>query len=639
MTSAVPEQVGPYRIEGLLGAGGMGAVYRAYDHRLGRRVAIKHVRPERRGELSRKRLLREARAAAALAHPAIVQVFDILESEDGDWIVMEYIEGQTLAQTLADGPLGVDATVDLAREIADGLAYAHSEGFIHRDLKTENVMISPLGRPKILDLGLVKRLSEAVPQSVLTVDGAVLGTCRAMSPEQARGFELDARSDLFSLGVLIYECLTAFSPFEGKSAAVTLNRICTHRHAPLSTHHPDIPEPLSALVDQLLEKLPEQRPESARQVVETLDRLTQRAKRLPSTTTLATDISEAETIPEWTDIKSSADGVASPEVSADPTTQLEPSEPRRRPRWPLGARPAALVVLLLLIGVGVRSRLLEERTGATDPQRATMPSVSLYQSGLEDLRHYYRPGAIDRAVETFEYLLTRDDVQAAPAYSGLGRAYLLQYWAKDDPQWLQQALVNSRRAVDRDPQLLVARVNLGLVQVSAGLLDEAEQELERVLTLDPNHAGAHHALGEALKVRGQRDRAEDELRSAIVHDDSGDWTYPTALGIFLYQEARYDEAEKGLSSGARDGAGKLRDPAQPGRGLQQAGPLFRRHRRAPEIPRARSDRFGLLEPGDSLFLPRPLRRGGPGHAASGRDGAQPLLAMGQLGGCLPLVPR
>lgn len=261
----------------------MGEVYRAYDKRLDRRVAVKHIRPDREADPTvRQRLRREARAAAALAHPAIVQIFDILETDDGEWIVMEHVDGSTLRELTRDRPLEVVRVLEIGREVADGLALAHSQDVVHRDLKTENVMITSAGRSKILDFGLAKRLSGgASVDATLTTEGAMLGTCRAMSPEQAQGYEVGARSDLFSFGTLLYECLTGVSPFADQSHAVTLNRVCTYQQPPVSSLRREVPEDLSRLIDRLLEKLPEQRPESALEVASELGAILRREQASP----------------------------------------------------------------------------------------------------------------------------------------------------------------------------------------------------------------------------------------------------------------------------------------------------------------------------------------------------------------------
>ncbi len=271
-----PAQVGPYRIEEQLGSGGMGEVYRAYDERLRRWVAIKQLVSEVADYTGlRQRFRREARAVASLNHQAIVQVYDILEGVEGhDWIVMELVEGTVLKEMIADGPLAPDQAIRLAGELVEGLAVAHSRGIVHRDLKTENVMVTSTGQAKILDFGLAKDYESAgTDSSTLSSQGAVIGTVRSMSPEQVMGLSVDPRSDLFSLGTLLFETLTGESPFKAANSILTLARVCSHRQPPISELNPNVPEALSELVDHLLEKEPDDRPESAREVASVLKRI------------------------------------------------------------------------------------------------------------------------------------------------------------------------------------------------------------------------------------------------------------------------------------------------------------------------------------------------------------------------------
>ncbi|MEP7011878.1 MAG: protein kinase [Acidobacteriota bacterium] len=260
------DRIGPYRLEGRLGAGGMGEVFSAYDERLDRRVAIKLVRPDLAGTTSRERFRREARAAAGLSHPSIVQIHDIVESERGSAIVMELVDGQSLRHRLAGEPLSCREALRLGREIAEGLAAAHARGVLHRDLKPDNVMITALDHAKILDFGLAQLEGDPT----LTRTGAILGTFRSMSPEQARGLPLAPASDLFSLGSLLYEMIAGRPPFAGPDAPEVLARICTERQAPLREVRPETPESVSRLVDRLLEKDPARRPESALEVARSL---------------------------------------------------------------------------------------------------------------------------------------------------------------------------------------------------------------------------------------------------------------------------------------------------------------------------------------------------------------------------------
>lgn len=274
MKGMLGTQIGPYRIDAHLGSGGMGMVYRARDDRLQRWVAIKSIHSDK--ELSperRERLLREARSAAALSHSAIAQVYDILSVDGRDWIVMELVEGRPLASLMVGTPLSLGYALDIARQIAGGLAAAHALGIVHRDLKAENVLVTAAGQVKILDFGLAKRVDADHPEDSLTQEGIVMGTARAMSPEQASGDRIDFRSDLFSLGTLMYEMTTGRHPFQGSSPLDTMNRVVQRAPVPVRRVNPSLPEPLELLVEHLLEKDPARRPASAREVALALEEL------------------------------------------------------------------------------------------------------------------------------------------------------------------------------------------------------------------------------------------------------------------------------------------------------------------------------------------------------------------------------
>ncbi len=286
-----PERLGVYRLKSSLGRGGMGEVFLAWDERLERHVALKRILPEPPpSKPARERFRREARAAARLSHPAIVQVFDLLETDHGDCLVMEHVEGYDLTELIAVGELDLDTTLRLATEIADGLAEAHACGLVHRDLKPENVRVTRSGRrAKILDFGLARLLwteeltgesrTETLTRAAsLTEAGALMGTVHAMSPEQASGRPVDHRSDLFAIGGLLYEMLTGRSPFHGDNLLDTLRRITSEEPTPLAELRQDLPPALVELIGKLLAKAPEDRPANARVVAEALELM--RAERL-----------------------------------------------------------------------------------------------------------------------------------------------------------------------------------------------------------------------------------------------------------------------------------------------------------------------------------------------------------------------
>lgn len=272
--TARPERIGPYRLKEPIGRGGMGMVWRAWDERLKRQVAVKHIRTDSRLAEFRQRLWREAQAAARLNHPAIVHIYDLVEDPAGDWIVMEMVEGRTLQSLIRDkGPLPFAQAVRLGLDIAEGLVEAHSHGVLHRDLKASNVMVTAAGRAKILDFGLAKQLSREGGEdqdASITLPGMIVGTSYAMSPEQVLGLSLDGRSDLFSLGSLLYEVLAGEPPFRAESLPASLAAILHVYPPPLVKVRPGVPQELSDLVGRLQEKECRARPQSAREVAAVL---------------------------------------------------------------------------------------------------------------------------------------------------------------------------------------------------------------------------------------------------------------------------------------------------------------------------------------------------------------------------------
>jgi serine/threonine protein kinase len=253
-------RLGPYEIVSSIGAGGMGEVYRAKDTRLDRMVAIK-VLPEHLSSNPqlRERFDREAKAISSLSHPHICPLYDVGQQEGVDFLVMEFLEGETLAHRLKKGPLATDQVLQYAIQITDALDTAHRHGVIHRDLKPGNIMLVKTGA-KLLDFGLAKvRAAEAAAgmtglptqTTPLTGEGTILGTLQYMAPEQLEGIEADARTDIFALGAVIYEMATGRKAFEGKSQASLISAIMTSEPAPISTLQPLAPAALDHVVQTL----------------------------------------------------------------------------------------------------------------------------------------------------------------------------------------------------------------------------------------------------------------------------------------------------------------------------------------------------------------------------------------------------
>ena len=270
----IGETLSHYRITGRLGAGGMGEVYRATDTKLGREVALKVLPKDMARDMVRlERFSRETRSVAALNHPNIVTIYSVEEAGGTHFITMELVEGKTLDHLIAEGGLSLKEIFDLAVPLADALSCAHEKGIVHRDLKPANVMITEDGRIKVLDFGLAKLqgtdadLAEAVTVSrLLTQDGAVMGTYPYMSPEQVEGKQLDQRTDLFSLGTILYELAAGRRPFSGDSSPALMSSILRDQPPPLSEVRPDLPRHLGRILRRCLEKDPRDRYQSARSI-------------------------------------------------------------------------------------------------------------------------------------------------------------------------------------------------------------------------------------------------------------------------------------------------------------------------------------------------------------------------------------
>jgi Tol biopolymer transport system component len=299
--SAVGQQLGHYQILALLGAGGMGEVYLAKDRRLQRQVALKVLPQTIAGDAERmRRFEQEALAASALNHPNILTIFEFGSEGETQFIASELVQGETLRTRLQRDCPPLSETLDLILQIASALQAAHETGIVHRDIKPENLMVRPDGIVKVLDFGLVK-LTEAPASPVSTRPGTVLGTVRYMSPEQARGLEVDARTDIFSLGVVLYELVAGRAPFEGPSTNDVIAAILTQEAPPLSRSSPAVPAELERIIAKALEKDREKRYQAVSDLRLDLKRLRQRlefeaelARSGPSSEQAATNEPAAE---------------------------------------------------------------------------------------------------------------------------------------------------------------------------------------------------------------------------------------------------------------------------------------------------------------------------------------------------------
>src|SRR5271167_633849 len=271
------QTVSHYRIVEKVGAGGMGVVYRAHDDRLNRDVALKFLPDElNNDENARALLIREARTASALNHPNICTIYDVGEEAGKSYIVMEFVSGRSLAEQIPEDGLPVETVIRYGEQIADAMAHAHERGVIHRDLKTPNVIVMPGGRIKVLDFGLAKHMTpgeitlKTQSISTLTSEGAIVGTMHYMAPELFRAEPADARSDVWALGVVLYEMANGKRPFRGRTSYELSSMILHDAPPPLREN---VPFGLRSVIDHCLAKEPEQRYQHASEVRAALEAL------------------------------------------------------------------------------------------------------------------------------------------------------------------------------------------------------------------------------------------------------------------------------------------------------------------------------------------------------------------------------
>ena len=505
----------------------MGVVYRAHDVTLDRDVAIKVLPGDRpRTENARRRFRREAMAASALSHPNIITIYEISCDGETDFIAMEYVRGSTLTALLKSRSLSIEEALQYAVQIADALAKAHAAGVIHRDMKPGNIMVTQDGLVKILDFGLAKfnpdmtetddgATLERTKEVTLTRPGMVTGTVFYMSPEQARGERVDARSDIFSFGSVLFEMLTGKMPFTGANSMAVLHNLHFSPPRDLTQLRPDLPPELVALLQRMLEKNVDQRIQTMAEVGYELRK---------------------------------AAGMSVEPVTWQRSASWLPATAARSAYTPGTSKKwlwiAAAVAVLLALGSWrwVKKWIAPrpQATQATQEAPVEDNAYSLYQRARQDLNHYDQEGNVDHAIKLLERAVQLDP-QSAVSHAGLAEAYYFKNRENPDPQWQKLTASYADKAGSLDSYLAAAHISQGLAKMQSGDSAEAEKQFRKAAELDPKSATPHFWLAFLYDKTQKGALAVPELKAALQADPN-DWRGYMELGLNAYQSADYKDA-------------------------------------------------------------------------------------------------
>ena len=545
-----------YQIIKSLGRGGMGVVYQAKDTKLKRTVALKFLPHELTIEPeARERFIQEARAAAALDHTNICTVYEVDEFEGQNYIAMAYIEGENLKDRLESGPMNVNEATNIATQVAEGLQEAHDKGIVHRDIKAGNIMLSDKGKAKIVDFGVAKLTG----QSRLTKAGSTFGTVAFMSPEQARGEDVDHRTDIWSLGVLLYQMLTGELPFQGENEAAIIYSLLNEEPKAIQQFRSDVPDNITRVVSQLLQKDLSNRISSAKEIITQLKEKTPKIdaadhkksvavlyfENMSSdkeneyfcagmTEDLITDLSKIQqlrVIPRSDVLLFRNKEVNSRQIGEALGVQYILEGSVRK-----GGNKIRITAQLVDVKSGyhvwaerydrlpedifeIQMEVSEKIADALKVSLTESEKQSLAQKATYDLRAYdfymrgseflLGKGQIDnnKAIQMFEHALSIDP-EFSLAYVGLAEAYSYNYALySGDRVWLEKMMEMNKKALQLDPDLIEAQLGLGMVQFHQKRYKESKKSFEKVIRVKTDMYPAYYWLGITLELLGDYDGA------------------------------------------------------------------------------------------------------------------------------------
>ncbi len=585
-----------YKIIEKIGAGGMGEVYLAEDTKLKRKVALKFLPSHLcQDEDCRTRFKREAQAAAKLNHPNIVTIHEVSQYQGRPYFAMEHIEGRALGDIMKKNELSISEIVDLAIGICEGLNKAHQAGIVHRDIKPSNIVIDADGRPKLLDFGLaaIQGLEK------LTVTGSTLGTIAYMSPEQVRGKGVNERSDLFSMGTVLYEMITGRLPFKAETETATINSILNDIPEPLARYKSNMPDEIQSIIDKALDKHEETRYQTAAGIISDLRKLKRELESGPSITRPHPSIAVLPFTNMSADPEQEyfCDGMAEEIINAlthvqglrvVARTSCFAFKGKQEDIREIGRKLSVGTILegtvrkagnrlrisaqLINVADGYHlwserfDREMEDVFAIQDEISLTiveklklkllgMEKAAIIKRSTEDYEAFnlflmgrYFSGkktenALKKSIECFARAIERDS-EFSLAYAGLGYSYLRlgmnDFVPRSDAY--RDARVKAMKAIVLDDSNSLAHALLAEAMMW-GDWDwlGAEREFKRVLTLNPSDAAGHHGYAHLLEILGRAQKSIEHMKRALQFEPLS-IEYNNCLGQVLYHARRYDEA-------------------------------------------------------------------------------------------------